>query len=170
MEQIPNRRPGASKYYLVGLAMLASGLIFGWLDQAHAGQCRDPWVTQAVKDVTGHWPNGDYESGECRYTNYGGGQWSSYGDLVNKVRAVLGPKIDLSIQPGSFPIRSIGLQALSRFQSAQSGGYTWYWVQDRWFKLVATGGGNYQLISNDGASIVTNQGANIITNQGANLR
>ena len=59
---------------------------------AQAGQCRDPWVTQAVREVTGREPNGAGESGECRYTSYGAGQWSSYPDLLGKVRAVLGQR------------------------------------------------------------------------------
>jgi hypothetical protein len=54
---------------------------------AQQGQCRDAWVTQAVREVTGRAPNGSGDSGECNFRNYGGGQWSSYPDLVNKVRA-----------------------------------------------------------------------------------
>lgn len=54
---------------------------------AFAGQCRDPWVTQAVTAVQGREPAGQGELGECNIKLYGGGQWSSYDDLMNKVRA-----------------------------------------------------------------------------------
>ena len=65
---------------VVAFGMLGAG-------QVMAGTCRDPWVTQAVRQVTGHTPNGSYESGDCNIHNYGGGHWSSYPDLLNKVRA-----------------------------------------------------------------------------------
>ena len=56
-------------------------------NSAAAGQCSDPWVNQAVQQVTGHAPNGSGGYGDCNIQNYGGGHWSSYPDLVNKVRA-----------------------------------------------------------------------------------
>jgi len=59
-------------------------------NSAIAGQCGDPWVNQAVQQVTGHAPNGSGGYGDCNIQNYGGGHWSSYQDLVNKVRAHFG--------------------------------------------------------------------------------
>lgn len=53
------------------------------------GICRDPWVTQAIKEVTGRSPNGTGDTGECNYMLYGHGQWNSYDDLKAKVRAAL---------------------------------------------------------------------------------
>ncbi len=58
-----------------------------------AAQCRDPWVTQAVRQVMGRAPVGSGETGECNIRNYGGGSWSSYDDLVGKVRAAFGRSI-----------------------------------------------------------------------------
>ena len=72
------------------LALGAAMLISAVSTSAFAGQCRDPWVTRAVEQVTGHVPSGSYESGDCNIYNYGGGHWSSYPDLVNKVRAHFG--------------------------------------------------------------------------------
>lgn len=54
------------------------------------GKCRDPWVTQAIGEVTGRTPFGDGEEGECRYTLYGGGHWSDYPDLLRKVKQAFG--------------------------------------------------------------------------------
>lgn len=48
-------------------------------------QCRDAWVSQAVKEVRGN-VNGSGDNGDCNYRNYGGGQWSSYPDLKTKVQ------------------------------------------------------------------------------------
>lgn len=49
--------------------------------------CRDPWVSQAYYEVWGNCTGATGDNGNCNYRLYGGGQWSSYGDLVNKVRA-----------------------------------------------------------------------------------
>lgn len=144
------------KYHISALAALAATLVISAAGDADAdaGNCRDPWVTQAVREVTGRAPNGDYESGECRYTNYGGGQWSSYPDLLNKVRAVLGQKY--SIQPAG----TISVQSLRNAPTGIAGGTTWYWINDKWFRIVSTGGGSYNLISQDGASLVASGGGN----------
>jgi hypothetical protein len=40
-----------------------------------------------VREVTGRAPRGSGETGECRITLYGGGQWSNYDDLKRKVQA-----------------------------------------------------------------------------------
>lgn len=44
---------------------------------------RDPWIEQAFQEVLGRSPTG----AEWDPKNYGKGKWSSYGDLLNKVRA-----------------------------------------------------------------------------------
>jgi hypothetical protein len=44
---------------------------------------RDPWIEQAFQEVLGRAPSGS----EWDPKNYGKGKWSSYGDLLNKVRA-----------------------------------------------------------------------------------
>jgi hypothetical protein len=51
------------------------------------GTCRDPWVTRAVTEVLGRPPEGTRDEGECNYRLYGGGRWTTYDDLLSKVRA-----------------------------------------------------------------------------------
>jgi hypothetical protein len=55
-----------------------------------AGMCTDPWVTQAVRAVKGS-VNGSGTAGDCNIANYGGGHWTSYADLQNKVQAFFHP-------------------------------------------------------------------------------
>lgn len=55
-------------------------------EMPESGACRDGWVAQAVLEVTGHAARGKGDEGECDYRRYGGGSWSSYPDLVQKVR------------------------------------------------------------------------------------
>lgn len=50
-------------------------------------QCSDAWVSQAINELKGRGPFGSGNSGECRIQNYGGGSWTSYQDLKNKVWA-----------------------------------------------------------------------------------
>lgn len=54
------------------------------LAQAQVGTCRDPWVTELVKEVTGRAARGEGESGECNIKLYGA-SWSSRDDLRAKV-------------------------------------------------------------------------------------
>jgi len=55
-----------------------------------SGSCRDPWVTQAIQQVVGRAPQGSGDTGECDYHRYGGGSWTTYNDLVQKVSAAFG--------------------------------------------------------------------------------
>jgi hypothetical protein len=70
------------------------------------------------------------------------------------VRAVVAPRtIDLQLYPTQLSIGS-----LNSLQSAVSGGTTWYWVNNKWYRIVSTGGGSmgtkvYNVISNDGSSL-----------------
>lgn len=50
------------------------------------GTCKDPWVTEVVTRIKGSKPFGQGDSGECNHRLYGGGHWSNYADLENKVR------------------------------------------------------------------------------------
>lgn len=52
-----------------------------------AGRCQDPWVTKAFEEVHGRAPYDSGTIGECDIRRYGNGHWSSYADLVSKVRA-----------------------------------------------------------------------------------
>ena len=72
------------------LALIASAGFFSVPANAqiriYSGECRDPWVTQAIQEVVGRKPRGDGNEGECEIQRYGNGSWSNYPDLVNKVR------------------------------------------------------------------------------------
>lgn len=59
---------------------------------AQSGPCRDPWINQAIREVTRaqgreRAPNGRYESGECNIHLYGA-SWSSYNELKGYVTSV----------------------------------------------------------------------------------
>ena len=150
---------GAKRSVLLGLGLGAAIVLAA--GPAAAGQCRDPWITQAIHEVTGRWPNGDYESGECTYTQYGGGHWNSYGELKGYVQQRLGARYSFG---GGAP----NTVALSSLPSTMYGGQRYVAYQGRWWRVVPIGNGAYRIISNDGASIVTNTSANIVTNATSN--
>ncbi|HWA61465.1 MAG TPA: hypothetical protein VG939_08820 [Caulobacteraceae bacterium] len=152
--------PSTSGRPLIAAIGLAAAVV-AVAGPAAAGQCRDPWITQAIHEVTGRWPNGDYESGECTYTQYGGGHWNSYVELKGYVQQRLG--VRYSFGGGA----STGV-ALSSLPSTNSGGQRYVAYQGRWWRVQPLGNGAYRLISNDGASIVTNTSANIVTNASSN--
>jgi hypothetical protein len=52
----------------------------------HCQTCTDAWVSKAYYQVWGSCANGGGNSGDCNISNYGGGRWSSYDDLLNKVK------------------------------------------------------------------------------------
>ncbi|MES2392063.1 MAG: hypothetical protein V4555_10510, partial [Acidobacteriota bacterium] len=52
--------------------------------KAHA-QCRDAWVSQAVKEVMDRPAVGSADLQECNYRNYNGGSWRSYPELKQYV-------------------------------------------------------------------------------------
>jgi hypothetical protein len=115
-----------------------------------AGQCRDPWITQAIHEVTGRWPNGDYESGECAYTQYGGGRWNSYAQLKGYVQQRLGSSY--SINRNDFPAISYG--QFNALPKRSVGGSTYALYNGHWMRLITDNGGAMRLITSDGASIV----------------
>jgi len=71
-----------------------------------AGQCTDPWVTQAVRAVKGS-INGSATTGDCNPRNYGGGQWTSYADLQTKVNAYFHPPVAAPAPPPPVAARPV---------------------------------------------------------------
>ncbi len=61
-------------------------------------KCKDPWINQAYIDLYQRDPVVRNPSvpnavdGECNMNLYGGGHWTSYTDLENKIIAVKGPR------------------------------------------------------------------------------
>ena len=73
------------------ILLAAAGL--AWSAPAQSGPCRDPWINQAIREVTRaqgreRAPNGRHESGECNIHLYGA-SWSSYGELKGYVSNVM---------------------------------------------------------------------------------
>ncbi len=68
---------------LMGLSILTVLVV---APTAQAGTCRDPWVDQAIREVTGREPNGNYESGDCNVRNFNNASWNSYVELKRYVR------------------------------------------------------------------------------------
>lgn len=85
----PARAQSATTMDVYGKAMQ----IFMWVAQngnridtpdGKAGPCRDPWVSSSFRMVFGREANASGDTGECNFKNFGGGNWSSYRDLVWK--------------------------------------------------------------------------------------
>lgn len=117
---------------------------------AAPGVCRDPWITQAVREVTGRAPNGEGEGGDCTYTQYGGGHWSSYQQLKGFVQQRLGaPSLSYNRSSGitAATFRSLPKRTYNGVPQALYNG--------QWLKIGPAG-----LITNDGGTIMTNAGGN----------
>lgn len=69
------------------ITLMAVLFLTGICAMSTKAQCRDVWVGQAVNEIIGRAARGSGDTGECNYKLYGGGKWSSYEDLKNKVRA-----------------------------------------------------------------------------------
>ncbi len=63
-------------------SLLRAGFLFALFGAAAFGQAHDPWIEKAFREVIGRAPQG----AEWTATNYGHGHWSSYDDLLAKVR------------------------------------------------------------------------------------
>lgn len=128
------------KFAILGGATLLAALALS--TTASAGQCRDPWVTQAITQLTGHAPRGSGESLDCNIKLYGNGSWSSYPDLVNKVRASYRDPAPSSAAPA--------VAAGAR-------------------PAIAGGAGGSSLVARGGAGIVAQGGGNIVAQGGGNI-
>lgn len=75
---------------LLAIAGVAAGVTLFAAPAAHA-QCKDPWVTEALKTIhrergMSDTINGSGTTGECDTNRYGGGRWTSKADLTDHVR------------------------------------------------------------------------------------
>ena len=146
--------------------------------EAHAGNCRDPWVTKAVTQVQGRTPNGSGDSGECDYRRYGGGKWSTYDDLVGKVRTAFGKSIAPPVSGLTKPAGTIsppvsglakpaGTIASSPITGLKPGNAGAGIVANNGSRLLSDGGGG--IVANNGSRIVTDNGAGVIGQNGAGV-
>jgi hypothetical protein len=72
---------------LATCAVFAGAALVHPIAAAQAGECRDPIVTQAIREVTGTAPRGAGETLDCNAQNYNNGHWTSYAELLGFVRA-----------------------------------------------------------------------------------
>lgn len=144
---MPIKKLWVSTGLVIGLALTA-------VQAAQAGSCRDPWVTQAITEVTGRQPNGNYESGECNIYNFNGGSWNNYTELKRYVRgyfarntyptAPVSTVASPSLAPRVAPSSNVALQS-----SLRNG------------KLIGDGGGT--LIGDGGGTLIGHDGATATT-------
>ena len=80
------------KTAIIEMAALAAGALWTGAASAQSSAptppCRDPWVSQAVKEVQGRPAMGQGETGECNIQLYGG-RWGSYAELKGYVQQSL---------------------------------------------------------------------------------
>lgn len=142
--------------------MLATALILPSLSfTAHAqgGACKDPWINQAYNQLYHRAPSGSGATGECNIMNYGGGHWTTYQDLVNKVQAYRGA-------PAAAPVASRpatpAMVAVSYHIDNNLN------VVDARNVIIARAG-TYNLVNTNGSNIVAQGGGNIVAQGGGNI-
>jgi hypothetical protein len=72
------------------LLLFAAVVCVAGTARAQGGSCHDPWINQNYNTLYHRAPSGSGVTGECNPAMYGGGHWTSYGDLTNKIIAVRG--------------------------------------------------------------------------------
>ena len=114
-------------------------------------QCRDPWLTDAIRSVHKRGPTGAGEAGECNIKLYNNGSWANKNELIGHVRTLNSALYKAGLNFGVFKLKNnsfdTGLATTAN-------------------KIVAGGGGN---ITAQQASIVASGGGNIIPSGGGNL-
>jgi hypothetical protein len=144
------------KIVILGAATFVATLALS--TAASAGECRDPWVTTAIYEFTGHKPRGSGESLDCNIKLYGNGSWSSYPDLFNKVKASYrDPQPSAGIAPGANGATVAGARpGIAGGVGVNANG------------LVAAGGGN--LVAAGGGNVIARDGAGLVGNDGSTMR
>ncbi|MDQ6678982.1 MAG: hypothetical protein M3Z09_16995 [Acidobacteriota bacterium] len=115
--------------------------------------CSDPWVSLGLTSfIYGgtRYPSGAGTTGECDTKLYGGGQWSSFADLVQKMQATRAA------------LASVG----ASFNSVAKNGVTVVTLSDNTGILGGAVMRGSQVISNDGGSIIAQGGGNLSRNFG----
>ncbi|MES2391683.1 MAG: hypothetical protein V4555_08585 [Acidobacteriota bacterium] len=169
------------------LAMAVAGL--GVPSAAHAqnGRCHDPWITQAYSDLYHRAPENpgpQGTAGECNTVLYGGGHWTTYLDLEQKIIKVRGRATAVQAPatqqaagaktPAPMVIQSSAFSApkgvqLARYHIDGAGnlvnsvtGAIWAragtFYQNAAGQIVAQGGGNF--VAQGGGNIVAQGGGN----------
>lgn len=130
---------------VLGLMTLA---VLAFAQIAQAGSCRDPWVTQAITEVSGRAPNASGESGECNIYNFNGGQWSDYTQLKRAVRGYF----------ASHPTYAVPAAVPSYNPSAVNTVYNQSQIASNANRANLIGDGGGTLIGHDGATLIGDGG------------
>jgi hypothetical protein len=136
---------------------IAQVFLAGFTHSASA-QCRDPWVTSAIKQVYGRNPVGAGEFCECNIRLYNNGSWNSYKQLVGFVQQVKNSGLQLGYAMATngnavMVIRQGGKMAVSLVNSSG--------------QVISAGGGN--VISAGGGNVISAGGGNVISAGGGNF-
>lgn len=147
------------------MGLMASGT-------ASAGQCGDPWVTQAVTEVLRRPPPSN-NAPECNIKLYNNGHWSNYKEL----RLAVGTYWSLHSYPSAAapPVATlapltVSAQSVQNMPHATKDGQTVVFFNNRWNYLVASGAGNFQLKPGVVGKIMVNNGANLISQDGGSFK
>ena len=140
------------KTRIVRKQLLATSALIGLLAaSAVQAQCRDPWLTDAIRSVHNRVPNGGGEAGECNIKLYNNGSWGSKNELIGHVRAVNSALYKEQLKFGVFKLKN---------NSFDTG------LLNASNRIVASGAGN---ISAQQASMVASGGGNMVASGGGNL-
>ena len=123
-----------------------------------SAQCRDPWVSQAIKQVYARNPVGQGEICECNIKLYNNGSWATYNDLVGYVQQVRTSGLQLG-----YAIIGNGNAVMVAMQNGQMAVST----INQSGQVITSGGAN--VVASGGANVVASGGANVITSGGANF-
>jgi hypothetical protein len=142
-----------SRKLVLAIAVAAGSTAF--FSTPAAAQCRDPWITQAIREVTGRAPRGSGETGECTYTQYGGGRWGSYPELKGYVQSRLGgPTIPRDFITGGGTYQAapgqVRVPSSQATQTRTLNGKQQFLHNGKWYNLIGLDGGT--LIGLDGGT------------------
>ena len=136
---------GTTRGFNVAGAALAAALTGATAAQAQ--NCLAPWITQAIREVTGSAPKDSGERGVCTYTQYNNGQWNNYDELKAAVQRKLGRITDR----GTFTM-SVPKNQLPSLPSRSINGQTQYMVNGKWGRIVGQDAASYNLIGDGGGT------------------
>ncbi len=124
-----------------------------------SAQCRDPWVTSAIKEVYGRNPVGRGEFCDCNIRLYNNGSWNSYAQLKGFVQEVKNSGLQMGYaitnNGNAVMVVKLGNQMAASMLNASG-------------QIVAAGGGN--IVAAGGGNIVAAGGGNIVAAGGGNFR
>ena len=132
--------------------------------QTKSSACRDPWITQAYAQLYRRAPQGAGDSGECNPVLYGGGHWSSFSDLSQKIAASKRPPAPAAAGETFTVDSQLALRNHLGQVVAPPGGYV---IDLGGGRLLAPSAG--QVIAAGGGNVIAAGGGNVIAAGGGNF-